>query len=227
LDDPWNASSLATLIEAPLGTIESDAFSKSCRSVSMIDSWTTGRSPVEHRPQDNGSACWADRLREPGLTSAVEVEAGPPFLGPVLGLAGASVLLVVLNSTFELKDSPWFLAGWIIFLPASLLAGAYVVRRAVAGRWTRAIGSPPPASMILSVVAERLVIWRRPRRGDDHPTRLVDEPSSGVTLRPRLMGIGGLQITLTNGASLVVNHSFGPGERASIQRILEEVDRAN
>ncbi len=49
---------------------------------------------VMRRSSDSGNTSWADRLGEPGLTSALRIEAGPPFLGPALGLGGAAALLV-------------------------------------------------------------------------------------------------------------------------------------
>lgn len=82
------------------------------------------------------------------------------------------MLLLVLG-ILGLPESPVFLVGWIGFLGLSILGGDYIVRRAVARRWTEAIGNPPPMSMLLGVVADHLVIWRWPRRGTPPPGRSV------------------------------------------------------
>ena len=82
------------------------------------------------RSRESGNKYWADRLGEPGLTAALSIEAGPPFLGPAVGLGGAAVLLLVLG-VFDLPESPVFLVAWLVILGLSLLAGAYGVRRVV------------------------------------------------------------------------------------------------
>jgi hypothetical protein len=180
----------------------------------------------ERRSRESGNSYWADRLGEPGLTAALSIEAGPPFVGPALGLGGAAAVLLLLG-IFGVPESPVSLAGWIIFLPSSILAGGYLVRRAVGTRWTEAIGGPPPMSMLLGVVADRLVIWRRPRRGNPPPCRLVDELLAAVTLRPRPAMLGGLEIELPSGQRVYVSHEIGPHERQAIALILDAVAGAH
>lgn len=174
------------------------------------------------RSRESGTTYWADRLGEPELTAALSIEAGPPFAGPALGLGGAAVLLLVLG-IFGLPESPVFLVGWIAFLCLSILGGDYIVRRAVARRWTEAVGSRPPMNMLLGVVADHLVIWRWPRRGTPPPGRMVDELLTDVILRPRVALLGGLDIELSDGRTLFVNHSMGPNERQTIGLILDAV----
>jgi hypothetical protein len=160
------------------------------------------------------------------VTAGLDIEAGPPFLGPLIGLAGAALFLVVIG-ILGLPDSPVFLVVWIALLGGSLLAGGYVVRRALAKRWTDAIGTPPPMSMLLGVVDDRLVIWQWPRRGNPPPGRLLDVPLTEVALRPRAALLGGLEIELPSGKTLLVNHSTGPHERQSLALILAAVADAH
>lgn len=178
------------------------------------------------RSRESGNTYWADRLGEPELTAALSIEAGPPFAGPALGLGGAAVLLLVFG-IFGRPESPVFLVGWIVFLGLSILGGDYIVRRAVARRWTDVIGGPAPMSMLLGVVADRLLIWRWPRRGEPPAGRLVDEPLAEVKLRPRVALLGGLDIELSNGKRLFVHHSMGPNERQVIALILDAVAEAH
>lgn len=179
-----------------------------------------------HRSHEGGNTYWVNRLGEPELTTALGIKAGPPFLGPAVGLGGAAALLLVLG-IFGLPESPAFLVGWIVFLGLCILGGDYIVRRAVATRWTDTIGGPPPMSMMLGVVADHLVIWRWPRRGSPPPGRMVDELLTEVTLRPRVALLGGLDIELSNGRTLFVNHSMGPNERRTISLILDAVAGAD
>lgn len=174
------------------------------------------------RSRESGNTYWAGRLGEAELTAALSIEAGPPFAGPALGLGVAAALLLALG-IFGLPESTLFLVGWIVFLGLSILTGGYVVRRAVATRWIEAIGSAPPMNMLLGVVADRLVIWQWPRRGSPPPGRVVDKPLTDVTLRPRMALLGGLDIQLSNGRTLFVNHSMGPNERQTIALILDAV----
>ena len=81
--------------------------------------------------------------------------------------------------------------------------------------------------MLLGVVADRLVIWRWPRRGTPPPGRTVDELLTDVMVRPRVALLGGLDIELSNGRTLLVNHSMGPNERQTIALILDAVADAN
>lgn len=177
------------------------------------------------RWRESGNTYLADRLGEPELTAALSIGAGPPFAGPALGLGGAAALLMVLE-VFGVPESPAFLLGWIVLLGLSILGGDYVVRRAVARRWTEAISSPPPSGMLLGVVVDRLVIWRWQPRGS-HTGRLVDEPLAEVTLQPRVALLGGLDIQLSDGRTLFVNHSMGPNERQTIALILDAVAEAH
>lgn len=78
-------------------------------------------------------------------------------------------------------------------------------------------------SMLLGVVADRLVIWPWPQRGSPPPGRMVDELLTEVTLQPRMALLGGLDIQLSNGRTLFVNHSMGPNERQTIHLILNAV----
>jgi hypothetical protein len=71
-------------------------------------------------------------------------------------------------------------------------------------------------SMLLGVVADRPLIWRWPKRGNPPPRRLVDELLTEVTHRPCVALLGGLDIELSNGRTLFVNHSMGPNERQTI-----------
>jgi hypothetical protein len=185
---------------------------------------------VASRAPDWARTYWADRLGESDVAVALAVEAGPPFLGPLIGLGTAALFLLTLGPLFD-TNSPPFQAVWIALLVGSLVAGDYAVRRSLAARWRAAIGLPPPSGMLLGVVADRLVIWRWPRRGRPPLPRLVDAPLKQIRLRPRIALVGGLEIELPNGKTLFVNHSVGPGEREALALILaaaaEAIDPAN
>lgn len=186
----------------------------------MLPPCRIGRPGRVARRGNDGGTYWAERLGEPEVVAPLALEVSGPYVGGFFtGLLFAAVVLLALAAVGPFPEGITGVVLGVVVCVGGLLFGMFGTRRAMASRWIEATGAPP-TGMLLGLVGDHLVIWRWPRRRDRGSVRLLDVPLTEVSLRRRSPYSGHLEIELSDGPKLFVQHNMGPHERKNIDLIV-------